>query len=106
MLHLITKKETALPIFNAGICPKFYSQIVEGLLKKFYGVELNDTYLDDSFVIAQAIDDEMHPYEIVNEWANECGATKLSSSSWFESSLSLNDERTIVTKLNGMSCEQ
>ena len=68
----------SLPVFNKTICSDFYAKVVNRLLEQHYGVSIDDTNMSDDFVISQAIDDDTLPYELINEWAEECGAERMS----------------------------
>lgn len=91
----------SLPVFNKTICSDFYAKVVNRLLEQHYGVSIDDTNMSDDFVISQAIDDDTLPYELINEWAEECGAERMSVNHYLGTStnLTLNDQQKIIDEL-------
>lgn len=50
---------------------KCFQAIAAALLKKHYGLELNDTHLHDEEVVAECIKQGYRPYQVVAEHAEE-----------------------------------
>ncbi len=48
-----------------------YQNISTQLLKKHYGLELNDTELSDESLVQSLIDDDVRPYAYINEMAQD-----------------------------------
>jgi hypothetical protein len=54
-----------------------YTRKLEAHLKRFYGLELNDTYYEKPQVVAGLMEDKLKPYEAVNILAAESGLDRL-----------------------------
>lgn len=56
---------------------KVFQQITDSLLRKHYGIEINDTVISDDRVAEQAIEKKICPHQAVSELADEGGFNRI-----------------------------
>jgi len=68
---------------NAAKSVQQFQQVSAILLKKHYGLELNDTELWDTDIVRQCIEQRLRPYQIIVEHANEADLHRIDQAGFY-----------------------
>lgn len=86
---------------------KCFQAIAAALLKKHYGLELNDTHLHDEEVVAECIKQGYRPYQVVAEHAEEADLYRIDCFGFYgvpsKKAITAADETGALAVLEGVS---
>lgn len=56
---------------------ELFQRIADYMLKKHYGITLDDTYLHKKRIVAECINQGFRPYQVLNEHADESDIVRI-----------------------------
>ena len=82
---------------------KRFQEIAAALLKKHYGLELNDTHLYDDVIVTECIGLGYRPFQVVAEHAREAGLDRIDKGAGFgvpsKIAITVDDEDAVIQHL-------